>query len=217
MKKISFGIILLTVALFSIISCKKEKTPEPVAPAPVATALSSTTQEYIKFTIGTTDYSLTKPSSGLWSSGSFNIFQTGSLPNYYSTDKTYDPAPGFYLCIQDSTTETSTPLSSAYFRSFLSVKDYSFLPYYNYPPKHAGVILHLKDNSNVNWSTYNQTNPNFIQQGSIFKIIETVEYSPSSTLVNIKFKAIFNCKLYNTSGDSTMLTNGEMITYFSNH
>lgn len=218
MKKITSFTIVLSILVLGFISCKKEKTPDPVTP-PTSNALSSSTHKYIKFTLGTTNYTLEAPQNGVWAGGSYVIEDIGIMPNYYKTYDTYQPSPGCFLCVQDSTTQTTRPLSAEYYRNFLSKKDYLFLPKSPLGNtgdcRSRGVYFYTNDNSQVNWSTVNSTNPNSNQNGSTFKIIETAEYTQQSKQ-QIIFKATFNLKLFNSTGDSVMLTNGEMITSFGN-
>lgn len=205
--------LLLSVSLFGVISCKKEKTPDPVV-QPVV--FGSSTHKYIKFTLGTTNYSLDAPTNGAWSGGSQSVY-TYPSPNYFKITQTYQPQPGFTLCIEDSTSETVTPLSATYFRIFLTKRNYSYSPVNLVgQSNYSGIYFTTNDNSQVFWSTVNSTNANSNQNGSSFTIIETAEYTQQSTQ-NIIFKATFNCKLYNNAGDSLMLTNGEMITSFNNY
>lgn len=211
-------IVLLSVSLLSFMACKKEKAPDPVTPL-TSNALSSSTKRYIKFTLGTTNYSLEAPQNGVWAAGSGGIQNFGIMPNYYRQWHNYQPTPGAFLYIQDTTTQTTEPVSATYYRSFLSKKDYLFLP--ENPmgisainTLGSGVYFYTNDNSQVNWSTVNSANPNSNQNGSTFKIIETAEYNiPEQEII---FKATFNLKLFNNTGDSLMLTNGEMISSFNN-
>jgi len=207
-------IFVLFVAV-TIYSCKKEESVEP-APVPSGSgALGASTKKYIKFTLGGVNYNLTAPSNGAWAMGARSI-ETNSGLHYYKTWDTYQPAPGFTLCVSDTTQFTSAPVSDIWFKQFLTTKSYSYSPQnllqnYKYG---TGIYMTTADNSSVFWYSVNPVNPSY-QNGSTFQIIEKQEYNEAGQL-NIIFKATFNCKMYNSTGDSLALTNGEMIVRFSN-
>jgi len=214
--QIGLKIIVLSLLLVFCFSCKKEKPQEEPTNLTGSTGLSSSTKRYIKFTLGGINYNVTEPTNAAWAAGSRSM-QTNAGHNYYKTWDTYQPSPGFNLCVADTAPVASIPVSDAWYKQFLTVKNYSYSPlnlYQNYTYE-TGIYMDTKDNSSVFWHTVNPIKPSY-QNGSAFQITEKVEYTSSGKL-NIIFKAIFNCKMYNNSGDSLALTNGEMIVSFSNY
>lgn len=74
------------------------------------------------------------------------------------------------------------------------------------------MSITYNDANNVLWTTYNGA-----QTGSNFQITDTipyVDYDMMGSELKLKFKASFNCKLYNTSGQSLTLENGRFIGEF---
>lgn len=207
MKKIITS-FLLAVALLFVVSCKKEETPTIVAPTPAApTFLDSA--NYLKFTLGSQSFSYVAPQNGIWSAGSDNLSQ-----GYYKQWSTIQQSNWFTISITDTTSETTSPVSKAYYRNFIKSKSYVFstVNFLNFSNFSSGVYIEVQDTSGVNWKT---VNPNGFSNhnGSYFIINQTAEYEQMSNF-DIKYKATFTCKLYNSNGDSTMLTNGEIATSF---
>lgn len=73
------------------------------------------------------------------------------------------------------------------------------------------VTLSYKDEAGVLWNSYNGD-----QTGSTFQITDTIRYKNYGFFndLKVKYKAKFNCKLYNANGDSKTLTNGLFIGEF---
>jgi len=181
-------------------------------------ALSSTTEGYIKFTLGSVNYDYS--GSGVWFSGTPSLSLQSPSPNYYTQSNTYNTSTKtnvFVLSKKDSTTQSGRPVSSTYFTNFFKVQNYSYASALTIPViKTKGIFIKIKDNSNVYWSSINPVNSTSFQNGSTFNIVDKVEFIEVAPSTTIKFKATFNCKLYNSVGDSIMLTNGETITSYSN-
>lgn len=73
------------------------------------------------------------------------------------------------------------------------------------------VSLVYRDENGVQWNSYGGS-----QTGSNFQITDTIRYKYyyGSSDAKIKYKARFNCKLYNSTGQSKTLTNGLFIGEF---
>lgn len=201
-------------------SCKKDKDKEPEESAPVvtpATPLSSSTAGYLKFTIANVDYSFQASAGNLWFSGVNNV-TTQSSSKYYTQSNTYNSSSktGIFILTKRDTTSQSPKVNDTYFKNFLKTQTYSIssLPATSNDPR--GIYISVKDNSNVMWYSINPVTSKGFQSGSFFKVVEKVEFMEVAPNLTIKFKANFNCKLYNAAGDSLMLTNGEIITSYSN-
>jgi hypothetical protein len=74
------------------------------------------------------------------------------------------------------------------------------------------MYIRYKDENNVIWTSYDGP-----QTGSNFQITDTIRYKDydiMSSELKLKFKASFNCKLYNSSGQSITLENGRFMGEF---
>lgn len=188
----------------------------PDTSTPVAEALSSSTPGYVKFTIGTTAYSYN--GNNFWFSGSANV-GTQSASNYYVQSNNYNSntATSVFLLSKKDTTTQGSHVSDAYFRNFIKTMGYPYAKALTgIDVKTKGIYIKVKDNANMYWTSINPVNSTSFQNTSAFNILEKVEFVEVSPSLTVKFKAKFNCKLYNTLGDSIMLTNGETITSYSN-
>ena len=158
-------------------------------------------------------YSYAPTLSNVWTSSSGGINTQSVLPNYYSIYTTHDAAANLYIGISDSTREMG-PVSDNFFKSVVSVKNYllnkdHFSSYTNY-----GVYISVVNPANNTfYSIRNPVNNTSFQNGSSFAISETFYYNSGGvSFLTALYKATFNCKLYNSTGDSILLTNGEVVS-----
>ncbi len=209
---------ILFVAIVVFTSCKK-KEDSPVDNSTSTTGgassgLNNSTAEYVNFTIGAANYSYTPPSNGLWATGyTPTIFIQPSSPNYIYTSKSVYSNNNivFGLTLADTTLNTGS-VSDALFRKFVADKAYKYATSSTQNTINSlNVRLNITDNTSVSWSTVKPSGTTF-QTGSNFAITETGEYTQQgNSTITRKFKAVFNCKLYNNLGDSTTLSNGQLI------
>jgi hypothetical protein len=75
-----------------------------------------------------------------------------------------------------------------------------------------GIVISYFDNSNNEWRTDNAPGT---QTGSTF-VITAVQDATILGTAREKVTATFNCKVYNSSGQSKTITNGKTVTYFEN-
>lgn len=227
-----FKYFVFTFIFYFVIGCKKKTSSSPQVTAPASCTsstepLASTTQEYIKFELLTTptgtavtSYSFF-PTQCFWD-GSYGGLGFGS-PNFYSNHRYTGSQPNgtnFDVWKSDTTSQSVFPPSSSFFRNYLKV---GIVPYSKFANSanlydNCGMAIRITDYSNVFWSSnpLNSNYKSFQTSNSSFNIVEVSEYTNSSSRFTVKFKATFNCKLYNSSGDSIYLTNGEMIINLSN-
>lgn len=227
----------MIVSLVSLFSCKKKEdattdhsnTIENTTSAPTSTALTTNSQEFIKYSLVTppsyssVSYSIAQPTNGGWSISSGGLTILPSLPNYYKKTYNYLNSAGqttFIISKKDSTNETTSPISDSFFREFSKVKNY-----YNYSTSNVsndlgnscGIYINVKDANNVWWSSINPlaSNKTFQSITTSFAITENVEYLNSQNQLTIKNRITFSCKLYNSIGDSLYLSGGSMIISFT--
>lgn len=220
--KIATKILILTsmTSLASCKGCKKKEDAElcPSTTEAIPERLSATTPGYLKFTLGSVNYSYS--GSGFWFSGAASLASQPIAPNYYSTSNTFNTNTKtniFLLTKKDSTSQTAKPISAISFRNFIKTRNYSFSSALATPIINTkGFYIRVQDNSSTFWYSVNPVTSRAYQSSSNFNIVETFEFVEVAPSTTIKFKATFNCKLYNAAGDSTTLTNGETITSYSN-
>ncbi len=232
--------IFVVFCVLTVFSCKKKEgsvadttnettTSGNTASATTSTALTSASSEFIKFSLITppayssVSYSISQPSNGAWNISSGGLTVLPSLPNYYKQTQNYLNTSGqttFIISKKDSTTETTSPISDAFFRNFCKVQNY-----YKYATSSVssdminscGIDVSVKDASNVWWYSINPLGSNKTYQTitTSFAITENIEYLNSQNQLKIKNKITFSCKLYNNSGDSLYLSGGSMIISFT--
>jgi hypothetical protein len=218
-------ITLLAITLLS--SCKKkETTPETIVtnPASGTTPITTSSEEYIKFNLNGVSYNIKQSASGgLWYGGAgTSIYSTSSLivPNVLIRDISYYNASldVFKFSISDTTRETGLKPSDNAVRNLTQKRN---LNYENeYPTTTSPACrIQLKDNFGVWWSSSKYAitgSGKSFQSSSIYSINEVMEdtfiaINPDDLSLKRVFKASFNCKVYNSVGDSLLLTDGEMI------
>lgn len=92
-------------------------------------------------------------------------------------------------------------IADSLFTDFIQLKKYDFSKY-----AENGVEIIYHDKKSNQWTTRQGS-----QDNSSFEITEIKADS-----LSIKFKAIFNCKLFNSEGKEKILENGIYIGYFKN-
>lgn len=212
--------IVIATTLVSLFSCKKKDDSKPEETASTTggggnpSGLTSTTAEYVNFSLNGSAYSFTAPVSGLWATGyDATIFTQPSMPNYIYTSKSVyqNSAVSFQLQMAD-TTRQSGSLTDNTFRTFIQQKNYNYAT--SAVQSSLGSLnlkMDFKDNASTNWSTV-KSSGSTLQAGSSFSITQVGEYTAAgNTDITRKIKATFNCKVYNSSGDSLNVTNGELI------
>lgn len=216
--RIPAHIFVFFLALIAFSCKKKEDKPstEPVVTAttpPPASGLNENSNRYVKFTIGSQSYSFIPVVGNVWSTGSGGLSTQSLMPNYYSVYSTINGGSNFYISVGDSTRQTS-PVSDAFFKSLLAIKSYPFSKESMWSNTQVGVFISVKNPSdNVVYQSVNPVNNKSFQNGSNFSIADNFFYnSQGSSYLNCIFKAIVSCKLYNSTGDSIQLTNGEIVS-----
>ncbi len=116
-----------------------------------------------------------------------------------------------YMGIDLGTLTVPDPLTLAatapYFHSFIMVSDYPYSA-----AATNGVRIYYKTNSGVIWSTDNGIGD---QSGSNFRITYTKDGTAGTTTIE-RFKAHFDCTLYDGLGGSMTITNGIFELDFGN-
>lgn len=204
--------------IFAAFACKKEKNkpaeePAPAPASPAPTGLNENSARYVNFAIASQGYSYSPSINNVWTSSSGGLQTSPSLPHYYVLHTTHNGASNFYVRLSDSTRVTA-PVSDNYYKSFVSVKNY---PFAKQQYDAVGVYISVTNPANsVAYFSINPLNGNSFQNGSTFNISETFYYNQNgSSFLTALYKATVNCKLYNSSGDSIQLTNGEIVSTFS--
>ncbi len=230
MNKLGIIFSLFCSITIGFISCDKKKettsdnsttqsTSTTTGAVPTPTGLVESTKEYIKFTLQSTSYSAIAPDNGVWSSGFGPTFQSGANNlNFVSSSKTFPQGNTFMVTLNLSDTLSNVnSFGINEFRNFIKVRNYAYAKSSQiFTLNNVNVLLTIKDNNNVNWHTTKQTTGSSIQTGSTFSITEVGEYTVNNASTTVrKFKALFNCKLYRSNGDSTQLTNGECILSYT--
>lgn len=217
----------LFVTLFVSFGCKKKEatTSEPVSAATTTNTggnvFGQSTALSIKFTVSipstssTVNYSYTPSLSS--ASGGYYGPSIGQPFRYYSSIfQMYNgnPSPSFSVFKSDTILRTFTVFNDSVFVSLNKTGNYKYaLTTSSGNIDNFGIRLSFTDNNNVNWSTV-RTYPlkPYQPNTSTFNIIETANYltQSSSPKREVKYKATFGCKLYNNTGDSIFIQNGEI-------
>ena len=219
MKKLN--LILLMLPVMAVWSCKKSSTtPTTTTPTPTSTAVTVNSTPQYSFKADGTTYSKVEDGSSVTvnlsadrnsgvnpgDSGSATYASSfddaGGSVTYFSVSKSRLKFPA--LC---SGCTALYPANSD-FKAFFNTRSYSYgngLTVY-------GIELTWRDNSGVQWSTSMGSGN---QSGSSFSITDMKDMSQLGNYY-VVIKASFNCTLYNSVGQSKILTEGIVVTDFEN-
>ena len=89
---------------------------------------------------------------------------------------------------------------------------------YNYHDKASGVIINWKDNQGTYWSTANYPTNLTSNKNRTFNITHSISQGthPQLNLDIHKIRAVFDCTLYSSDGDSIRISHGEFVGQYSN-
>lgn len=215
--RVSVYIFVFFLSLLAL-SCKKKddkpsEEPAVVTTPPPANGLNANSDRYVKFTLGSQSYSFIPVVGNVWSTSSGGLSTQSVMPNYYSVFTTINGGSNFYISVGDSTRQTS-PVSDAFFKGLLAIKSYPFSKESMWSNTQVGVFISVKNPANnLVYKSVNPVNNASFQNGSNFNITDNYFYSSQgSSYLDCIFKATINCKLYNSTGDSIQLSNGEIVS-----
>jgi hypothetical protein len=204
--------MLVITASFSVISCKKEKSPEPV-PAPTtpasaaSTDINSSYQASFSFSGSAVSYTSTAPTWDMSygtahtinTTGGFNKFRYDGTLNFGSTGKSFTVQKGAIVL------PSGTSPSDSQFLAFYAAGTFSYDP-----AADNGIVVSYFDGSTT-WSTAIGA---ATQTGSSFKIIDKKAIT-GNTDYTVKIYSTFNCTVYDGAGNSKVITNGKYIGDFA--
>ena len=214
-----FNSIAISIAIILFISsCKKEASTPAPTPTPVPT--STIFVREFTGTIDGTVYNYVDGNGTTNIGGGVSSALTGNSVSYYGSYLNYDTSFTQIFNLEKGILnfvgQGVLPTDSA-FNNFFALGTYPYTyPYYSSGTN--GIHLYWTDQTGTQWSTSNGTAD---QTGSAFAITvsepKLVTYiSGGITTVKdfVNIKTSFNCKLYNSSGQSKTLTNGSYTGYF---
>ena len=207
------GILFISLSLV-ISSCKKKKDDEVAVEDPANLPLSIDALLQTSFTLDGTVISFTSANPDYTASnGAGGSLGTGGSS---STKRYYDSFVGVFTnSVGVSITKGTLTVASGYpgntaFYNFFQPGAVSFSPV-GMSGQPNGIIVSYFDGS-TNWSTASGTGN---QSGSNFSIVESQNITAQLDYT-MKVYAVFNCKLYSSSGDVKTLTNGSFVGTFIN-
>lgn len=208
---------LLIVSL-ALTSCKKDEDdttldppPTPVDPKPWEKPFTATSDVYFTATINGATIQKEGQSSSAWS---LSVGSDSSFTSYSGVLEDEDANFIADVTIGRLRTSGGYPSGTA-LRNYVKEGSYTFGIPNNTPQNTFNAEVQYQDANGVNWSTYfgagNQPGT------SSFVITDTLHVNLAGTDY-VKFKATYNCTLYNLAGTQTMpLTNGVFVGYFSEY
>lgn len=102
-----------------------------------------------------------------------------------------------------------TAATQAQFKAFFTPGDYAYSALSN-DQADNGIRIYWTDTKGEVWDSRDKTD----QTSATFKILSVQDFTDIAGDYNVKVKVQFSCKLYNSSGASKTLTNGEAVVVF---
>jgi hypothetical protein len=201
---------LMLCAVLCVAACKKESNDADSSPnngGTSAITIDSPWQYSIK--VDGTAYAKTDNGStiaGVFSDGGQTaVPPDSSISNYGST--LYNPGSMevYFEVIRNGHHFLGGSCTNSEFLSFFAPGNYSYTP-----ENVNGITIHWYDGTGQQWGTELGTAN---QAGSLFTIVQVRE---ETTFPDYDLKVLthFNCKLYNSSGQSKVLTDGVYVSMF---
>jgi len=212
-------LLLSTLMVFAISSCKKKKddpAPTPVNNTPTTPAAPSiSSAPLVQFEINSTAYSYAESSNIENTMGTGGSTGTISTKDFSSGFDQISPAKAIIDFEKGTITYSGGgDVDTTVFKNYFAPGSYSFSPVTTptLSTPISGIVIQWWDSSNVMWSTEIGTGD---QTGSNFTIVASKQEWPFSDQL-MKVYATFNCKLYDGNGNTKTLTNGKFVGYYGN-
>jgi hypothetical protein len=209
----------LVLAIFTLSSCKKDEEPEPtpqpdpVLPQPWDQTFSLSSSEYFKATM---NGSIVQK-GGDGSAGWMVSLGTNS-PSHVTYSGILSDSEGEYLA---SVSIGRLIIPQGGYPTDNITRSYTKKGTYTYgipdlpSTSTFNSEVQYKDPAGVYWSTSFGSGA---QTGSSFMITDTLHTAMADGSKAVKFKATFNCTLYNMAASASMsVTNGSFVGYFSDY
>lgn len=200
----------------TLASCKKDEEdstpdPPPVALKPWDMPFSESSDVYFTATINGTTIQKEGQSGVGWG---LSVGQDSSFATFSSSLEDEDANFIADVSIGRLRMSGGYPSETA-LRNYVKKGSYTFGIPDNTPQNTFNAEVQYQDANGVNWSSYFGAGT---QSGtSTFTITDTLHVNTGGTAY-VKFKATYNCTLYNLAGTQTMsLTNGVFVGYFSEY
>lgn len=208
----------LLIVVIAVASCKKDEDDPNTNPPPTPTELkpwekpfTETSEVYFTATINGATIQKEGQSGSGWS---LSVGQDSSFATYSASLEDEDANFIADVSIGRLRLSGGYPSETA-LRNYIKEGSYTFGIPDNTPQSTFNAEVQYQDANGVNWSSYfgAGTQPG----SSTLTITDTLHVNIAGTEY-VKFKATYNCTLYNLAGTQTMpLTNGVFVGYLSEY